>query len=87
MMMFSTLKRGQQRCYLHPDVEGDPSDENKTPSDIHQEDELGRLLHLVKDYEQGDMPRLDWLDVVTFRQIEKIQAVSQAPSDTYRNAD
>jgi phosphatidylinositol 3-kinase len=37
---------------------------------------LGRLLKLVKDYEQGDMPRLDWLDVVTFRQIEKVQAVS-----------
>lgn len=69
-----TLKRGQQRCYLHPDVEGDPSDNNSTPSDIHQEDELGRLLKLVKDYEQGDMPRLDWLDVVTFRQIEKVQA-------------
>ena len=82
-----TLRRGQQRCYLHSDVEGDPSDENRTPSDIHQEDELGRLLHLVKDYEQGDMPRLDWLDVVTFRQIEKIQAVSQAPFSTHWNAD
>ena len=71
------MKRGQQRCFLHPSVEGDPSEANTTPSDIHQDDELGRLLKLVKDYEQGDMPRLDWLDIVTFRQIEKVQAVSR----------
>lgn len=38
------LKRGQQRLYLHPGVEGDPSDENETPSDVEQDDELGRLL-------------------------------------------
>jgi UDP-N-acetylglucosamine transferase subunit ALG13 len=31
---------------------------------------------LVKDYERGDMARVEWLDVLVFRQIEKIQAVS-----------
>ncbi|KAJ9091439.1 hypothetical protein QFC20_007629 [Naganishia adeliensis] len=69
-----TLKRGQQRCYLHPRVKADPTAESVTPSDVFQDDELGRLLRLVKDYERGDMARVEWLDVLVFRQIEKIQA-------------
>jgi hypothetical protein len=42
---------------------------------------LGRLLRLVKDYEQGDMPIVDWLDVMAFRQIERVQAVCLPFSD------
>ncbi|KAJ9099969.1 hypothetical protein QFC21_003977 [Naganishia friedmannii] len=73
-----TLKRGQQRCYLHPGIKADPTVDSKTPSDVDQADELGRLLKLVKDYERGDMPRVEWLDVLAFRQIEKIQALARS---------
>jgi hypothetical protein len=30
---------------------------------------------LVKEYERGDMPRVEWQDSLAFRQIEKIHAV------------
>lgn len=68
-----TLKRGQQRCYLHLDRQGDSNDPSETPSDVHQDDELGRLLGLVKDFERGDMPKLDWLDAMAFREIGRVQ--------------
>jgi hypothetical protein len=40
---FSTLKRGQQRLFLHPQVKADPSVQSTTPSDAHQDDEMARL--------------------------------------------
>jgi hypothetical protein len=33
---------------------------------------------LVKEYERGDMERVEWLDVAVFREIERVQAVSCA---------
>ena len=31
---------------------------------------------LVKDYERGDVTKIDWLDRMAFRQIEKVHSVS-----------
>lgn len=76
-----TLKRGQQRCYLHPQRQADPNDPSETPSDVHQDDEFGRLLELVKDFERGDMTKLDWLDALAFREIERIQAQEAERTD------
>lgn len=76
-----TLKRGQQRCYLHPERQADPNDPSETPSDVHQQDEFGRLLELVKDFERGDMAKLDWLDALSFREIERIQAQESERTD------
>lgn len=33
-------------------------------------------LQLVQKFEKRDMPHLDWLDRMTFKEIEKIHAVS-----------
>ena len=33
---------------------------------------MDRLEKLVKRYEQGDLPRLDWLDNLAFRKIEQL---------------
>lgn len=34
------------------------------------------FAQLVKDFERGDILKIDWLDRLTFRQIEKAHSVS-----------
>jgi len=43
-------------------------DLNGRPRSIH-------CLKLVKKHERGDLPRLEWLDQLAFRKIERIHAV------------
>jgi phosphatidylinositol 3-kinase len=71
----ATLKKGKQRLFLWKGKEADGSAETETPSKIGLKDEMGRLEKLVKKHERGDIPRLDWLDKLAFRQIEKIHKV------------
>ena len=33
------------------------------------------LFQLVKEYERGDIPKIDWLDRLAFRQLERVHAV------------
>ena len=76
----STLKKGKQRLYLWKGREGDAKRrESETPSKVGLKDEMGRLEKLVKKQERGDVERLDWLDKLAFRQIEKIHKVSLIP--------
>lgn len=70
-----TLKKGKQRLYLWKGVRADGSAESETPSKVGLKDEMGRLEKLVKKHERGDIARLDWLDKLAFRQIEKIHKV------------
>lgn len=79
-----TLKKGKQRLYLWRGTRADGSSETRTPSKIGLKDEMGRLEKLVKKHERGDITRMDWLDKLAFRQIEKIHAVRRgavAPSN------
>lgn len=71
----STLKKGKQRLYLWKGKRGDGSSDTGTPSKVGLKDEMGRLEKLVKKQERGDVERLDWLDKLAFRQIEKIHKV------------
>ncbi|GAA5927147.1 phosphatidylinositol 3-kinase VPS34 [Sporobolomyces koalae] len=77
----STLKRGQQRVYLWKHTKADGTSESHTPSKIGFRDEMGRLEKLVKKQERGDLERLDWLDKLAFRQIEKIHKAESEKSD------
>jgi phosphatidylinositol 3-kinase len=70
-----TLRKGKQRCYLWPKQEADASVTSETPSKLPAKDEMGKLEKLVKLHERGDLTRMDWLDKLAFRQIEKIHAV------------
>lgn len=83
-----TLRKGKQRCFIHRGQIADGHVSSTTPSKItvasdidpnsletcEETDKLGRLEKLVKKHERGDLPRLEWLDQLTFRQIEKIHA-------------
>lgn len=62
--------------FVHRGKEADPNDNTSTPSEVSSEqDEMGRLEQLVKDYERGDVTKVDWLDRIAFRQIERAHAV------------
>ncbi|KAI8457536.1 kinase-like domain-containing protein [Phakopsora pachyrhizi] len=80
-----TLRTGKQRCLIHRDQLADgrvhTTTPNKLPLNPDQSiDKLGKLEKLVKKHERGDLPRLEWLDQCTFRQIEKIHAQETAKS-------
>jgi len=84
-----TLRKGKQRCFVHRNRIADGNVSTTTPSkiaivsesdpnslEVYEEgDKLGRLEKLVKKHERGDLPRLEWLDQLAFRKIERIHAV------------
>ncbi|GAA5972036.1 hypothetical protein JCM11641_002465 [Rhodosporidiobolus odoratus] len=77
----STLKKGKQRLYLWKGQEADGREDTETPSKVGLKDEMGRLEKLVKKHERGDIPRLDWLDKLAFRQIEKVHKAESEKSE------
>lgn len=72
----ATLKKGKQRLFVWKHVKADGGVESETPSKVGLRDEMGRLEKLVKKHERGDITRMDWLDKLAFRQIEKVHSVS-----------
>ncbi|KAI8887127.1 phosphatidylinositol 3-kinase [Backusella circina FSU 941] len=68
-----TLRKGKQKLHLWPNVEADGSQNTTTPSKIKgTDDDMNKLEKLVKRYDCGDIRPVEWLDNMTFRQIEKI---------------
>ncbi|KAL8815929.1 MAG: hypothetical protein Q9223_004987 [Gallowayella weberi] len=80
------LQRGQQRCRLYRHKQADPYSSTTTPSTpplkrsrnqigkptpTADEAELERLEKLFKKHELGEIPRVDWLDQMVFRAVEK----------------
>ncbi|KAK7691107.1 hypothetical protein QCA50_006210 [Cerrena zonata] len=76
-----TLRRGKHRLLLWPDREADGAMETTTPSKMSTRDEMGRLEKLVKKYERGDLPKLDWLDAMAFRKMGEIHAAETEKSN------
>ncbi|KAK4048993.1 Phosphatidylinositol (PI) 3-kinase [Microbotryomycetes sp. JL221] len=76
-----TLRKGKQRLFLWRESPADGSVSSDTPSKLElAQDEMGRLEKLVKRHERGDIVRLDWLDKLAFRQIERTHALESAKS-------
>lgn len=70
------LKKGRQKVLLHKDREADPSITTTTPCDSTEMTEMDRLEELVKAHEAGEIPRVEWLDNLAFRQLEKIASAN-----------
>lgn len=81
-----TLRQGRQKCQLYRHKPADGLSTTKTPAipspsrhasqrdgdkDEEEEDEVARLEKLLKKHEMGEMPKIDWLDQLTFRAIEQ----------------
>ncbi|PGH27797.1 hypothetical protein AJ80_00585 [Polytolypa hystricis UAMH7299] len=81
-----TLRKGRQKCKVYRHKAADGLSTSTTPSipapkrhkpqfvDIGptpEEEELERLEKLLKKHELGEIPRVDWLDQLVFRAVEK----------------
>lgn len=105
----SCLQKGRQKCHLHRSKAADGFASSLTPSTTskikkmsqldrgpHEDaEEMERLEMLFKKHEMGEIPRVEWLDQLVFRNIEKrgvqashasLQTVQQRKSRADRTA-
>ncbi|KAI8618326.1 kinase-like domain-containing protein [Chytriomyces sp. MP71] len=68
----SALRKGKHKLRVWMGVEADGAIDTVTPSDITDFNEMDRLERLVRKFELGDIPRVDWMDRMTFREIEAV---------------
>ncbi|KAI8918613.1 kinase-like domain-containing protein [Powellomyces hirtus] len=69
---YNTLRKGKHKLFIWPWREADGQDITSTPSKVDSASEMDRLEKLMRKYERGDMARVDWLDQLSFREIERI---------------
>jgi phosphatidylinositol 3-kinase len=74
-----TLKTGHIKLKLWLGKEADGLSNTTTPGTFTSTNEMDRLEKLMKRHEQGDLPRLDWLDNIVFRKIEQLN-ISKSPA-------
>ncbi|TRY87681.1 hypothetical protein DNTS_013624 [Danionella cerebrum] len=87
------FRQGMHDLKVWPGVEGDGSEPTSTPgrtSNTLAEDQMGRLAKgpdlemlsdLTKAHRQGHMVKVDWLDRLTFREIEMINESEKRSSN------
>nr|CAA87094.1 phosphatidylinositol 3-kinase [Homo sapiens] len=72
---YGMSRQGMHDLKVWPNVEADGSEPTNTPgrtSSTLSEDQMSRLAKLTKAHRQGHMVKVDWLDRLTFREIEMI---------------
>ncbi|GAV61020.1 LOW QUALITY PROTEIN: Arf domain-containing protein/PI3_PI4_kinase domain-containing protein/PI3Ka domain-containing protein/PI3K_C2 domain-containing protein [Cephalotus follicularis] len=69
------LKTGKQKLRLWQGKQADGSLPTATPGKVprHERGELERLEKLVNKYERGQIQRVDWLDRLAFKSMERIK--------------
>ncbi len=81
------LQKGRQKCLVHRHKQADGNDSTTTPSTVSQRntgskrddvaiedkeaEELERLDRLFKKHEMNEIPRVEWLDQLVYRNTEK----------------
>ncbi|KTF77454.1 hypothetical protein cypCar_00003149 [Cyprinus carpio] len=81
---YGLFRQGMHDLKVWPGVEGDGSEPTSTPgrtSSTLAEDQMGRLAKLTKAHRQGHMVKVDWLDRLTFREIEMINESEKRSSN------
>ncbi|KAI4384298.1 hypothetical protein MLD38_002471 [Melastoma candidum] len=78
ILLFSSkkqLKTGKQKLRLWQGKEADGSFPTSTPGKVprHERGELERLEKLMNKYERGQIPRIDWLDRLAFKAMDKVK--------------
>ncbi|XP_053405628.1 phosphatidylinositol 3-kinase catalytic subunit type 3-like [Mercenaria mercenaria] len=68
-----TFRQGMHDLKVWPDVEADPGSQSTTPGKSRDSgDQMSRLAKLSKRHRDGHMVKVDWLDRLTFREIEMV---------------
>ncbi|KAF8067321.1 Phosphatidylinositol 3-kinase [Scenedesmus sp. PABB004] len=74
------LKTGQQRLQVWEGRDVDACQPQlllgKAP--LHERSQVCHLEHLAKLYSRGDLPRCDWLDSLTFKEVQRMRAAELA---------
>uniref|UniRef100_H3B8M2 Phosphatidylinositol 3-kinase catalytic subunit type 3 n=1 Tax=Latimeria chalumnae TaxID=7897 RepID=H3B8M2_LATCH len=81
---YGMFRQGMHDLKVWPNVEADGSELTRTPgrtSSSISEDQMSRLAKLTKAHRQGHMVKVDWLDRLTFREIEMINEVRNHLAD------
>ncbi|XP_072849087.2 phosphatidylinositol 3-kinase catalytic subunit type 3 isoform X1 [Pogona vitticeps] len=90
---YGMFRQGMHDLKVWPNVEADGSEPTKTPgrtSSTFSEDQMSRLAkasdeerleELTKSHRQGHMVKVDWLDRLTFREIEMINESEKRSSN------
>uniref|UniRef100_A0A8C7FQC8 Phosphatidylinositol 3-kinase catalytic subunit type 3 n=1 Tax=Oncorhynchus kisutch TaxID=8019 RepID=A0A8C7FQC8_ONCKI len=87
---YGMFRQGMHDLKVWPGVEGDGGEPTSTPgrtSSSLAEDQMGRLAKLTKAHRQGHMVKVDWLDRLTFREIEMINEDGDDASPVLTSAD
>nr|XP_002128077.1 phosphatidylinositol 3-kinase catalytic subunit type 3-like [Ciona intestinalis]XP_026691217.1 phosphatidylinositol 3-kinase catalytic subunit type 3-like [Ciona intestinalis] len=71
---YGTFKKGRHDVCVWPDVPADGDVPTTTPykAPPHASKQMTRLAKLTKKHREGHMTKVDWLDRLTFREIEVI---------------
>uniref|UniRef100_H2YNJ1 Phosphatidylinositol 3-kinase catalytic subunit type 3 n=1 Tax=Ciona savignyi TaxID=51511 RepID=H2YNJ1_CIOSA len=71
---YGTFKKGRHDICIWPDVVADGRTPTSTPykAPPHASKQMTRLAKLTKKHREGHMTKVDWLDRLTFREIEVI---------------
>lgn len=78
----SALRQGIHDLKLWPDVQADGNENTLTPGKVDSSKELMTgLSKLTKKHRNGHMMKVDWLDRLTFREIEMIHEQEKRNSD------
>lgn len=78
-----TFRQGMFDLRVWVDVEADGNAETQTPGkgkDLSK-NQMQRLAKLAKKHRNGQIPKVDWLDRLTFREIEMINEKEKTESD------
>uniref|UniRef100_A0A6I8SQ55 Phosphatidylinositol 3-kinase catalytic subunit type 3 n=1 Tax=Xenopus tropicalis TaxID=8364 RepID=A0A6I8SQ55_XENTR len=81
---YGMFRQGMHDLKVWPNIEADGSEPTKTPgrtSSSASEDQMSRLAKLTKAHRQGHMVKVDWLDRLTFREIEMINESEKRSSN------
>lgn len=66
------LRKGRQKLHIWEGVEGDGSTRTKTPGKLYRSNPLDEIEKLIKKWTQGRLSRVEWLDKLAPRAIERI---------------
>ena len=68
-----SLRRGEQRCHIWPDVAGDGALPSTTPHKWGKRDARARLELFRKQHRRKQVPHIAWLDELMRREIERVE--------------
>ena len=80
--LFRLFRQGMHDLRVWPNVEADGHYPTSTlGKSSGKENEMSRLAKLSKKHRNGHMPKVDWLDRLTFREIELINEQQKRDSN------